>query len=996
MDCISLRGARQNNLQGIDLEIPLGKLTVICGVSGSGKTSLALDTLYAEGQRRYIESFSAYSRQFLQRIDKPKFDSLTNLPPSIAITREQRSRNNRSTVGTASEMLEYLRIVFAKHATLHCHTCRRPVVSHTPKSILEALSKLPAGRAMIGFEIEWATKSELSERLFDLQADGFVRLIANGSMVHLADDQREAMAKKFTDQGRAFVVVDRIVLGEQMSPELAERLTQSLSIVLEQSDSEGRHSVMVLTEQSKLMLIDSVESPNTSTDEFLVDTTPYRVYRFSSEQRCEYCKIDYPASEPRLFSFNSPIGACESCEGFGETVSIDMNKVVPDHSLSLRDGAIAAWRTPAYSHELQELLALSKEYDIPVDVPVSKLKAKHWQLIREGVPAKNFGGLNGFFAWLERKKYKMHVRAFLARWRTYSLCTTCEGQRLSKNALSYRISDRSFADLCEMTMLDLEVFAAALTSPIQQPDVVHQGIDIGHPTDAAVCQAASSSYQVEGQGVNVMLASEHKSQYMASEPLRQVRTRIEYLQSVGLGYLTLSRPMHTLSSGEAQRVMMTTLLGSSLVDMLYVFDEPTVGLHPQDTERMANAILGLRDRGNTVVLVEHEPYLMKLADRIIEIGPKAGEEGGRVMFDGTPSELLKGSSTTSRYLRGEVPSLRVERPTGEHWIELRGATGRNLKSVDVRIPLGLFTVITGPSGSGKSTLLFDTVCPAIGAALHDPTDQPLPFEDLRGVDRLRACLAIDQSPIPRSSRSCPATYSKAMDDIRQVFASTPDAKSRNMGISHFSFNSETGRCPTCEGLGYTTVDMQFLADVQMLCTDCNGRRFQSDVLEVRYRDVSIFDVLQMSVAKAHSFFRGAGNVQSRLQPLMDLGLGYLPLGQSLASLSAGESMRLKLAGYLEAEVKSTGKGNMFVMDEPTTGLHFSDVDRLVQCINQLIDSGNTVVVIEHNQQLIESADYLIQLGPGAGDQGGKIIATGIARSMHSLPRSTSTSRQNPK
>lgn len=985
MDCISLRGARQNNLQGFDLDIPLGKLTVICGVSGSGKTSLALDTLYAEGQRRYIESFSAYSRQFLQRIDKPKFDSLTNLPPSIAITREQRSRNNRSTVGTASEMLEYLRIVFAKHALLLCHTCNRPVVSHTPKSIIEALSGLPAGRAMIGFEIDWASKNELSERLFDLQADGFIRLVANGSMVHLADDKREEMAKNFADQGRAYVVVDRIVLGAPASHELAERLTQSLAIVLEQSDSEGRHCVTILVEKSKSVSIDDVSSQNETSDAFAVDSISYRVYRYSSDQRCEYCKIDYPPSEPRLFSFNSPIGACEVCEGFGETVSIDLKKVVPDQGLSLRDGAIAAWRTPAYSHELDELIALSKEYDIPVDVPVSKLKAKHWKMIQEGIPAKDFGGLNGFFAWLERKKYKMHVRAFLARWRTYTKCAACDGKRLSKNSLSYRIAEKSFAELCQMTMLELELFVEALasaSSPLSESPLSAIPSSANPSAASSDQQIADDllkegfTYEVASTGVNILLASERKSQYMASEPLRQVRARVEYLQSVGLGYLTLARPMHTLSSGEAQRVMMTTLLGSSLVDMLYVFDEPTVGLHPHDTERMAKAILGLRDRGNTVVLVEHEPYLMKLADKIVEIGPKAGEEGGRVTFEGTPAELLKGSSITSRYLRGVVPRLRVGREAGDKWIELLGATGRNLKSVDVRIPIGLFTVITGPSGAGKSTLLLDTLCPAIIAAHGNVLDHSLPFTEIRGAERVQACLPIDQSPIPRSSRSCPATYSKAMDDIRQVFADSIDAKSRKMGISHFSFNSEVGRCPTCEGLGYTTVDMQFMADIQMLCTDCNGRRFKSEVLEVRYRDVNIFEVLGMSVAKAHAFFRGAGSVQNRLQPLIDLGLGYLPLGQSLSSLSAGESMRLKLAGHLEVDAKASGRGKLFVMDEPTTGLHFSDIDRLIQCINRLIDSGNTVLVIEHNEQLIQSADHFIELGPGAGDQGGRIVSTG--------------------
>jgi excinuclease ABC subunit A len=952
---IALRGARQNNLQGFDLNIPLGKLTVICGVSGSGKTSLALDTLYAEGQRRYIESFSAYSRQFLQRIDKPRFTSLTNLPPSIAVTRDQRGRNNRSTVGTASEMLEYLRIAFAKHATLTCHRCQRTIVAHTPKTVAESLQDFPPCRGMIAFEIAWQAKSELSEQLFDLQIQGFIRLAVGGKTLHLADDSRELLARTFEATGNALVIIDRVQLGRGDSDRTDDRILQSLATAFEQLDSNGRSGAVVLSERSFANTSGSSESASPKSivkDLFAIDSVDYQVHRFSAESRCEYCQISYPESEPRLFSFNSPIGACEACEGFGETVSIDRNKVIPDKSLSLRQGAIAVWRTPAYSHELEELIALAAEYELPLDVPVSKLKAKHWKIIDEGVPARSFGGLNGFFAWLERKKYKMHVRAFLARWRTYVKCQSCDGRRLSQNALSYRVEGRTFAELCDLTLDDLGRFIES----------------IGQLKTSAHLLVSESS------GVNVMMASESKSQYMSSEPLRQVRSRVEYLKDVGLGYLALARPMHTLSSGEAQRVMMTNLLGSSLVDMLYVFDEPTVGLHPQDTQKMSQAILGLRDRGNTIVLVEHEPYLMRLADRIVEIGPKAGEEGGRVVFDGTPDELMKQTTTTGRYLSGSVVRTRVARPTGDRWLELLGATSRNLKGVDLRIPIGCFTSIVGPSGSGKSSLLLDTLCPALQSHFGDQQMVPLAFAKLLGSQWINACLPIDQSPIQRSSRSCPATYSKAMDDIRQVFADIPEAKSHRLGAGHFSFNSELGRCPTCEGLGYTTVEMQFMADVQLLCTDCNGHRFQGDVLSIRYRDLSIAEVLGLSVAKAHAFFRGCGNVQTKLQPLLDLGLGYLPLGQSLASISAGESMRLKLASHLDTTASKTSNGTLFVMDEPTTGLHFSDVERLVDCIERLVDGGNTVVVIEHNQQLIDSADHVIELGPGAGPMGGQIVS----------------------
>ena len=970
---ISLRGARQHNLKNIDLDFPIGKLTVVCGVSGSGKTSLALNTLYAEGQRRYIESFSAYTRQFLQRIDKPSFDSLVHLPPSIAITRELRSRNNRSTVGTASEMLEYLRVVFANRAALTCYQCHRKVESHSPKTVADSLFKYSSRRVVVCFEIGWQTKSGLSELLFDLQSTGFIRLIAAGKTIHLAEDDRKQLAALLEDSGQALVVVDRLKLGSapEMDRQELDRMVQSLATAFDHRDDMGSSRAIVLVQAA----VDVEPAANESSLERLrVDDVEYVVHRFATSLRCEHCKIDYPESEPRLFNFNSPIGACATCEGFGETVSIDMKKVIPDDALSLDEGAIAAWRTPAYSHELEELRSLSEEYGIPFDVPVSKLKPKQWRWIQEGVPERAFGGLNGFFAWLERKKYKMHVRAFLARWRTYSSCQACNGQRLNRESLAYRLCGKSFAQLCELTIDDLWQLLASELDDSLRPNGVRAG---------------AQELLQENESANFILAAENRSRYVASEPQRQVLSRIEYLQKVGLGYLSLARPLHTLSGGEAQRVMMTTLLGSSLVDMLYVFDEPTVGLHPQDTERMAGAILGLRDRGNTVVLVEHEPHLMRIADRIVEIGPQAGELGGRVTFQGTPSELLRSDCVTGEYLSGARQTQRTSIPTGSNWFGIRGASGRNLKVDELSIPANRLTVVIGPSGSGKSSLILDTLCPAVERFFDNEADPGLPFESLFGMENLYACLAIDQSPIQRSMRSSPATYSKAMDDIRQVFADTSDAKSRGFGAGHFSFNSDLGRCPTCEGLGYTTIDMQFMADVQLPCQDCDGKRFRADVLEVRYRDLSISEVLEMSVDRASSFFRGSAKVQERLKPLIEIGLGYLPLGQSLATLSAGESMRLKLASHLdlssrkwESEVKM---GSLIVLDEPTTGLHFSDVQRLLRCIDAIIHSGNSVVVIEHNQQMICAADYLIELGPGAGPLGGKITATGSVESIRANP-----------
>ncbi len=966
---LSLRGGKQHNLKGIDLDFPIGQLTVICGVSGSGKTSLALNTLYAEGQRRYIESFSAYSRQFLQRIEKPSFDSLTNLPPSIASTRELRVRNNRSTVGTASEILEYLRIYFANRGELRCYQCERPVEPHNPRTVCDFLGRLDDARAMVCFEIHWETKSHLSEILFHLQTSGFIRLIANGQTIHLADEDRTKTASEFGSVAQAYVVVDRLNVGAGQD---TSRLMQSMATVFEHTD-DASTVVLVQTKES------SIRAEGNNVEYQKIDNAMFAVHRFSSSLRCEYCKIDYPASEPRLFSFNSPIGACTACEGFGEVVAIDMKKVVPDASLSLSEGAIAAWRTPAYSHELDELRSIASEYRIPMDVPVSKLTAKQWRLIQEGVADRKFGGLNGFFAWLERKKYKMHVRVFLARWRTYSLCPNCNGQRLNPGALAYKLFGSSIAQLCDQSIDELyRLVSQSMTSCSASGamSLISKGVD-GESTSS--------------ESARFMLAGEARSRYVVAEPERQLLARLEYLRSVGLGYLCLARPLHTLSGGEAQRVMMTTLLGSSLVDMLYVFDEPTVGLHPQDTEQMAKAILGLRDRGNTVILVEHEPQLMKIADRIIEIGPYAGELGGTVMFNGTPEGLMRSSSVTGDYLSGRRNSHRSHRSVGQNWIGLRGASGRNLRVDELRIPLNCLTVVIGPSGSGKSTLVLDTLCPALERAFDPQADAGLPYSGLDGAERIIGCLTIDQSPIPRSLRSSPVTYSKALDDIRQAYAETPDAKARRFEVGHFSFNSEMGRCPTCDGLGFTTVDMQFMADVQLLCTDCDGKRFRPEVLEVRLRDMSIAEVLMMSIERAHAFFRGNAKVQEKLRPLMEIGLGYLPLGQSLSSLSAGESMRLKLASQLDFGSRggesNKAKGKLIVLDEPTTGLHFSDVERLLQCIDMLIDSGNSVLVIEHNQQIICAGDHLIEIGPGAGPLGGTIIAEGTVDAVQKNPAS---------
>lgn len=912
---IELRGASEHNLKRLDIDIPLHQLTVICGVSGSGKTSLALDTLYAEGQRRYIESFSAYARQFLARLDKPKFDRLDNLPPTLAITRSDRSRNNRSTVGTASDLLEPLRIVFSLISKPYCVACESPIESYTTDRVARVIEQLPSRRAMLVFPIVWSSKSQLSELLFELQAAGWIRLIVQGVTVELSAEKKK-LAGAFAKSGKAYVVIERF----RVSSSIDSALRQSIEQAFERSPGQ----IAVLLE---------CEEPQEDPQECLqVDGNWFCVHRFSSELRCSKCQMLFPVAEPRLFSFNSPLGACPDCTGFGETSTLDMDKIVPDRTLSLRQGAIAPWRTPAYSHELDELIELASEFDLPLDLPVGKLKAKDWELIEGGSSKHRFGGLRGFFDWLERKKYKMHVRVFLTRWKSYRKCVTCQGQRLSKAALAYRYDGSSFYDWTE--------------------ELIDRLVDRMLHVERELGSFASDRQEGIGRG------------------LTEVLSRLRYLQEVGLGYVTLSRTMHTLSGGEAQRVNLTNLLGSDLVDMLYVLDEPTVGLHPSDTQRVAQSVRRLVDRGNTVVLIEHEPYLLHQADQVIEIGPGAGARGGQVCFQGSPRELKRSGCLTAKYLNAKATS-RPKRPLESGWLTLYGACGRNLKEIDVRVPLNCFVSVVGVSGSGKSSLVLDTLVPAMLKQKGEDSVGGLEYRAIEGAESIKRVIAIDQTPIAKSIRSCPATFLKVFDEIRGLFGSTPMAKASGISDSHFSFNTGRGRCEVCEGLGFTLVDMQFMADVQLECTECRGQRFRPEVLEVTYRDRNISQVLSMSADEAAEFFRGEKRLNQKLKPMREIGLGYLPLGQSLSTLSAGESMRLKLASYLEDK-----SGSLIVMDEPTTGLHFQDVERLVECIGLLIDKGNSVVAIEHNEMFNMASDYQIELGPGAGPGGGQVTYQG--------------------
>ncbi|MDA8745032.1 excinuclease ABC subunit UvrA [Rubripirellula amarantea] len=927
---ISVRGCRVHNLKNIDVDVPRGKLIAICGLSGSGKTSLALDTLYAEGQRCYIESFSAYTRQFLQRIDKPDCDKIEGIPPAIAVTRAGGSKTNRSTVATATEIADHLRLLFSKAAKLFCYSCGNPVVADDPGVVADEMTQMPEGsRSMIGFPIWLSNRTAASEILLGLQQEGYLRLVAGGETFHLSDEDRGRLAAKVKKGGiEIVVIVDRVTSSDEVS-----RLTESLETAM----NEGHGRAIVLTSFSS-----DIAGGDTATVQVDGKTWVRRV--ISRDQRCDVCDIDYPDPVPRLFNFNNPLGACPTCEGFGDVVDVDMDLVVPDKNLTLAEGALAVWNTPSYAHELDELLALADDYDLPVDVPFKKLKKKHLKLIQQGVPERKFGGLDGFFAWLERKKYKMHVRIFASRFKTYFPCPDCHGKRFKPEALAYRIGERNIADTLSMSADEAKDFFR-----------------------------------------NVSLAA--REQAIADEPREQIVDRLGYLQDVGLGYLQLDRPLRTLSGGETQRVALTSALGSSLVNMLYVLDEPTAGLHPIDVERLSHAIVGLRDRGNTVIVVEHDETMIRLADHVIEIGPEAGVRGGEVTFEGTSDELISDAkSLTGQFLSNQrgwtLRDREVRTPRG--FISLSGASGHNLKKIDVEFPLGLLCLVTGISGSGKSSLVQDTLYGAIRNRRGDASVKPLPYEHIKGLGAIEDCLLVDQSPISRSARSAPVTYVKAFDAIRKVFAGTVEARTRNLSPGHFSFNSAKGQCPQCEGAGQLEVDMQFLADVSMECPSCQGTRYRDEILDVRYRDLSIADVLDMSVQEAASFFRGQDKVQDRLSIMKRVGLDYIKLGQPATTLSSGEGQRLKLAAFLAS---ASRRRTLFIMDEPTTGLHFADIVRLVDCFDALIDDGHSLLVVEHSAMLIEAADYIIDLGPGAAADGGDVVATGSPKEIAKVKRS---------
>jgi excinuclease ABC subunit A len=932
-ETLRIRGARVHNLKNVSVEIPHNAITVVSGVSGSGKSSLAFDTVYAEGQRRYVESLSAYARQFLERMEKPDVDEISGIAPAVAIRQKNSTRNPRSTVATATEIYDYLRLFLARCGQTFCIKCGAEVCKDTPDAIAAKVLTAGSGRRFyVLYQLKIAAplpvaKPRKAERkkssepapdqirmaLLDLQKRGFNRLYQDGR-VHEFISPESLLDVDFKKP--VYVLVDRLSVSE----EAKSRLIDSVEICYR----EGQGEAIV---------------------EFVADSNGGAAERMKFNERFE-CKNDgtiYQEPEPRLFSFNNPYGACPRCQGFGNTIDFDLNLVVPDPSKSLDDGAIEPWTKPRFRQLLNEAKQWAKSQGIPTNVAWRQLKEEQRERILEGDPENDYDGVKGFFAWLERKKYKLHVRVFLSRYRGYAKCLECGGTRLRPEARAVRVASKTITDICRFTVKEARVFFRELQLSEVQAKV-------------------------------------------ADRILEEIRSRLQFLDEVGLDYLSLDRLTSTLSGGESQRIQLATSLGSHLVGALYVLDEPSIGLHPRDTKRLIDILKSLRDLGNTVLVVEHDPDTIASADRVIDLGPGAGELGGKLLFAGTYDEVLKDSkSITGRYLSGEmrIPVPKARHKTTGRFLRIYGATLHNLKNVDAMIPLGMLTVVTGVSGSGKSTLVHDVLYKALLAKKNGGTEKEF-CDRLDGDERVREVVIVDQSPIGRTPRSNPATYLKAFDAIREVFAGTPDARRRGYSAGHFSFNVPGGRCETCQGDGTVTVEMQFLADVELICEECRGTRFKSSVLEVRYRGKNVHEVLGMTVREALAFFVNVPRVTTKLRIMNEIGLGYLRLGQSGTTLSGGEAQRLKLAAHLS---RTENQGILYILDEPTTGLHFDDIAKLLAAFRKLLESGASLLVIEHNIDVIKSADWLIDMGPDGGDQGGKIIATGtpeqVARNAQS-------------
>ncbi|MBJ6368814.1 excinuclease ABC subunit UvrA [Snuella sedimenti] len=906
---IIIKGAKLHNLKNIDVVIPRNKLVVITGLSGSGKSSLAFDTLYAEGQRRYVESLSSYARQFLGRLNKPKVDYIKGIAPAIAIEQKVNSTNPRSTVGTTTEIYDYLKLLFARIGKTYSPKSGNEVKKDTVSDVLDYLKTFPEGEKLLLLSpIHLEEGRSMADKIKTLQQQGYARIKVNGSVIRI--DGIEDISK--IPPNDIYLVVDRIILKEE--EDFHNRLADAIQIAF--FEGKGACIIEILSNGEQRLFSNKFELDG----------------------------MNFLEPNVHLFSFNNPYGACPKCEGYGDIIGIDEDLVIPNTGLSIYENAIFPWRGESMSWYRDQLVNNSHKFDFPIHKPYFELNETYKQLIWEG--NQYFEGLNDFFAELESKAYKIQNRVMLSRYRGKTTCKNCKGKRLRAEANYVKIGGATITDLVEMPVNKLAVFFKQLE------------------------------------------LNDHDTK-IASRLLKEISNRLSFLSNVGLDYLTLNRKSNTLSGGESQRINLATSLGSSLVGSMYILDEPSIGLHPKDTERLTSVLKSLRDLGNTVIVVEHDEDIMKAADCIIDIGPEAGTYGGQVVAYGTYTDILASNSLTAKYLN---ETLKIEVPktrrTSSFYVDIIGARENNLKNIDVRFPLGMLTVITGVSGSGKSTLVKKILFPALQKKLTDFSDRPGQFSKLEGhFSNIKHIEFVDQNPIGRSSRSNPVTYIKAYDDIRSLFAKQKLSAIRGYQAKHFSFNVDGGRCETCKGEGEVTIEMQFMADVHLECETCKGKRFKKEVLEVNFAEKNIDDILNMTIDNAIAFFEAHNQpkIKNKLKPLQDVGLGYVTLGQSSSTLSGGEAQRIKLASFL-------GKGNnkdkaLFIFDEPTTGLHFHDIQKLLTSFTALIKKGHSIIVVEHNVELIKCADHIIDLGPTGGEHGGYVVASGTPEAIVNIEAS---------
>ncbi len=902
---IVVKGARQHNLKNIDLEIPRNKLVVFTGVSGSGKSSLVFDTIYAEGQRRYVESLSSYARQFLERMDKPDVDFIYGISPAVAIEQKTGSKNPRSTVGTSTEIYDYLRLLYARIGKTICVICGNVVKKDTVTTVAEWLElQNEEDKYYLGFPIHAHEGRNIKDELELLKKKGFFRIFYKNAVIDLNEKYTLPKSKQ-----ELTVILDRFKIKKG---KVRETLADSIESAFR--EGEGRISIINVDKE--------------------------KVKTFNKFYEC--CNVRYEEPEPRFFSFNNPFGACPICQGFGKTMGYEMDLIVPNPNLSLMEGAIAPWRTAKYSKYLRDLVKAGQG-KIPFDLPFNKLNKEQLALIKEGFTG--FAGIDGYFKHLEEKTYKMHIRILLSKYRGYTKCTTCKGSRLRREALQVKVGDKGINEIVEMSIERAYEFFRQMKFTPQEKAI--------------------------GQRI-----------------YEEIVKRLTFLNEVGLGYLTLDRLGSTLSGGETQRINLATSLGSALIGTLYVLDEPSIGLHPRDNARLINILKSLRDIGNTVLVVEHDAEMMREADLIYDLGPRAGTNGGAITAFGTYKEIINNKdSLTGKYLSGklEIPVPKERNIELTHSIRITGARENNLKNITADIPLNKFVVITGVSGSGKSTLIHDILYGGIIKQMGGNPSKLGKYDSIEGLRYVDEVEIVDQSPIGKSPRSNPISYVKGFEDIRELFAATPQARARGYKPGYFSFNVPGGRCETCGGEGYVKIEMQFLADLYLQCEDCKGTRYKKEVRDITYKGKNIVDVLNMMVDEAKEYFSANPKIANYLQTLSDVGLGYIKLGQPSNTLSGGEAQRTKLALHLTAQRKKSK--TLFIFDEPTTGLHFDDISKLLNCFNMLIENRHSVVIIEHNLDIIKCADYIIDLGPEAGEKGGEVVAFGTPEEVMQNPKS---------